>query len=117
MLKKEQRLNLSDLENLQILERGQTKFFRSSYFFLYLREKRKTSSRFSALVPKKLFSQAIKRNQYRRFLYQLLEESLDKLTNFEGVLLLKSIPRETKMNFKEIKKSLTEDFLIILQKI
>ncbi len=71
MLPKQHRLNLSKQEN-QLIFKNSTKFYCDFFSAFYKKDCNK--SKFNVTVSKKLFKQAVKRNQLRRIYYSLLHE-------------------------------------------
>jgi len=83
MLAKKYRLNLKLKENQEIFIKGKTvgnKFF-VVYYFVPLKltdEPKKTLIQVSVLVSKKISNKAVVRNNLKRKIYQVLEETLFK---------------------------------------
>ena len=114
MLKKSNRLNLSNPQNLSILEKGQSKFISSDFFQSFSREN-EDRLRITVVIPKKAVPKAVLRNFYRRQIYLMIEENLsNKKADFlkikkDLVIILKkksSISQEKKENLVNFKKDI-----------
>lgn len=121
MLKKSNRLNLSNPQNLAILEKGQSKFLSSDFFQIFSREN-EDYLRITVVIPKKAVPKAVLRNFYRRQIYLIIEEMLsNKNDNFlqikkDSVIILKKkvkLSQDKKENLDNFRK----DIQILINKI
>lgn len=101
MLAKKNRLNLADPAARSIFKEANKKFSEHFIFFY-----RKNSKEFKAtvVIPKQKVKLAVKRNQLKRKVYQIIQESVLTELTLEIVILLK---KTDKFGFDDLKKEIS----------
>jgi len=104
MLSKKHRLKRGQIKVIN--KKGESK--ETSLFIIKVLENTEETPRFSALVSRKVFSKAVKRNHLRRQIYEAIRLNMDIVKTLGKDIIL--IPKKhiTTLRYQEIEKGVCE---------